>query len=193
MSLSTSTIAYRFPLYWHPIPSISPCFKQKFIPNINNALKDQKLNFGYILSKKYIHREQLIVKKACHIGYTSRRCSSRDWSPDNAGSNTVHYFSETSPKRPTSSRKQKVRSHRSWRLTRVEVLRSWSAEADGKEQSCDSPRIHRFSVATVTVVCDLSELLVLCSRRWSVLKSSQVSRADAARGWMSGKPAARPR
>lgn len=60
----------------------------------------------------------------------------------------------------------KVTSHKSWGLTRIELVWSWRAEADSKEQSCDSPRIHRSSV----VGYKRSEhLLFLSSRRWSVL------------------------
>lgn len=60
----------------------------------------------------------------------------------------------------------KVTSHKSWGLTRIVLVWSWRAEADSKEQSCDSPRIHRSSV----VGYKRSEhLLFLSSRRWSVL------------------------
>lgn len=59
----------------------------------------------------------------------------------------------------------KVTVRESWELTRFELVWSGRAEAGGNEQGCDSPRIHRSSVAG----CKRSEhLLFLSPRRWSV-------------------------
>ncbi len=71
----------------------------------------------------------------------------------------------------------KVTAQKSW-LTRLELVwsRSWSAEA-GEEPGCDSPRIHRSSVAGCTRSEHLLLLSLFSARRWSV-ESSLMQRAD---------------